>query len=361
MLLRAFAIARRARARRATLDRRHGPRRARAARARRRARVSDAVALHGQLGRRSARPRARHGWVHAVPSRWPEPFGLTATEAMMRGTAVVASEVGGLADIVAPRAHRTSRSTRATSARSPTRSCASSPIATGPKRSAAPDASARASTSRWTAASIGSSDCTSSSALRPSTPRTCQLIARSGPVVLLGFDAADPDLVERWAREGKLPAMADLMARGTWARTSRRGAAVRARHLVHAAVRRLRRAPRLPLLLAAGARQLRARAEARTRPRRRPVLGASSRGATDRCSCSIPPTSRPVPGVRGLQVSEWATHSHYPPLDALRRAGVGGRRGAPRLRPARADRREDRRVRRRGSLDRGPARRARGT
>jgi len=39
-------------------------------------------------------------WLHAVPSRWPEPFGLTATEAMMRGTAVVASEVGGLGDIV---------------------------------------------------------------------------------------------------------------------------------------------------------------------------------------------------------------------------------------------------------------------
>jgi hypothetical protein len=41
------------------------------------------------------------------------------------------------------------------------------------------------------------------------------LDARTGPVVLLGFDAADPDLVERWAREGKLPAMARLMARGT--------------------------------------------------------------------------------------------------------------------------------------------------
>src|SRR5439155_2700349 len=40
-----------------------------------------------------------------------------------------------------------------------------------------------------------------------------------GPVVLLGFDAADPDLGEPWAREGKLPAMAGLMERGTWART----------------------------------------------------------------------------------------------------------------------------------------------
>ena len=43
--------------------------------------------------------------------------------------------------------------------------------------------------------------------------------ARPGPVVLLGFDAADPDLVERWARDGKLPTMARLMERGTWART----------------------------------------------------------------------------------------------------------------------------------------------
>lgn len=39
-------------------------------------------------------------WVHAAPSRWAEPFGLTATEAMMRGTAVVASRRGGLAESV---------------------------------------------------------------------------------------------------------------------------------------------------------------------------------------------------------------------------------------------------------------------
>ena len=42
----------------------------------------------------------------------------------------------------------------------------------------------------------------------------------AGPVVLLGFDAADPDLVERWVREGKLPSMARLMDRGTWSRTT---------------------------------------------------------------------------------------------------------------------------------------------
>jgi len=62
--------------------------------------LSDAVVLHGQLGDDALGRVLDDGWVHAVPSRWPEPFGLTATEAMMRGTAVVASEVGGLADIV---------------------------------------------------------------------------------------------------------------------------------------------------------------------------------------------------------------------------------------------------------------------
>jgi glycosyltransferase involved in cell wall biosynthesis len=39
-------------------------------------------------------------WVQVVPSRWAEPFGLVAVEAMMRGTAVVASAMGGLCEIV---------------------------------------------------------------------------------------------------------------------------------------------------------------------------------------------------------------------------------------------------------------------
>jgi glycosyltransferase involved in cell wall biosynthesis len=41
-------------------------------------------------------------WVQAVPSRWVEPFGIVALEAMMRGTAVVATQEGGLAEIVRP-------------------------------------------------------------------------------------------------------------------------------------------------------------------------------------------------------------------------------------------------------------------
>jgi glycosyltransferase involved in cell wall biosynthesis len=45
--------------------------------------------------------RALEGaWVQAVPSIMEEPFGLVAAEAMMRGTAIVASGHGGLAEIV---------------------------------------------------------------------------------------------------------------------------------------------------------------------------------------------------------------------------------------------------------------------
>ena len=39
-------------------------------------------------------------WAQSVPSLWQEPFGNVSSEAMMRGTALVASNVGGASDIV---------------------------------------------------------------------------------------------------------------------------------------------------------------------------------------------------------------------------------------------------------------------
>lgn len=63
-------------------------------------RVAECVTFHGQLGDDALQALLARSWAHVVPSRWPEPFGVTATEAMMRGTAVVASNIGGLADIV---------------------------------------------------------------------------------------------------------------------------------------------------------------------------------------------------------------------------------------------------------------------
>lgn len=62
--------------------------------------LGKAVSMLGHLTRNELEKRGREAWVQVVPSRWAEPFGLVAAEAMMRGTAVVASATGGLAEIV---------------------------------------------------------------------------------------------------------------------------------------------------------------------------------------------------------------------------------------------------------------------
>ncbi len=41
-----------------------------------------------------------NAWVQVVPSLWAEPFGMVAAEAMMRGVPVIASQTGGLQEIV---------------------------------------------------------------------------------------------------------------------------------------------------------------------------------------------------------------------------------------------------------------------
>lgn len=62
--------------------------------------LREAVTLAGRLPREELERRFASAWVQVVPSRWEEPFGIAAAEAMMRGTAVIASASGGLAEIV---------------------------------------------------------------------------------------------------------------------------------------------------------------------------------------------------------------------------------------------------------------------
>jgi glycosyltransferase involved in cell wall biosynthesis len=62
--------------------------------------IGGAVDFLGHLDHAALEGALAPAWVQAVPSRWEEPFGLVAAEAMMRGTAVVASRGGGLAEQV---------------------------------------------------------------------------------------------------------------------------------------------------------------------------------------------------------------------------------------------------------------------
>lgn len=58
------------------------------------------VSFLGHVDRTVLEQRFRSAWVQVVPSRWMEPLGNVALEAMMRGTALVASDAGGLNEIV---------------------------------------------------------------------------------------------------------------------------------------------------------------------------------------------------------------------------------------------------------------------
>jgi predicted AlkP superfamily phosphohydrolase/phosphomutase len=135
-----------------------------------------------------------------------------------------------------------------------------------------------------------------------------------GPVVLLGFDAADPELVERWAREGKLPSVARLMERGAWARTG--GEELLFEHgiwtSIFSGVSTGRHGFHFFWQPVPGtyALELRKGKDIGVAP-----FWAQVAGTGRSVLVMDPPDTEPVRGLPGLQVSEWATHSHYPPLE----------------------------------------------
>ena len=62
--------------------------------------LDDVVDFRPHVDRAALESAADTAWVQVVPSVWAEPFGLVAAEAMMRGTAVVVSNSGGLPEVI---------------------------------------------------------------------------------------------------------------------------------------------------------------------------------------------------------------------------------------------------------------------
>jgi glycosyltransferase involved in cell wall biosynthesis len=62
--------------------------------------LADAVAFAGHLPTEALERRLDRAWVQVAPSLWQEPFGLVVAEAMMRGTAVIATRVGAHPEFV---------------------------------------------------------------------------------------------------------------------------------------------------------------------------------------------------------------------------------------------------------------------
>ena len=63
-------------------------------------RIDDRVTFLGWLEPAQIEREIAEAWVVAAPSLWPEPLGLVALEAMVRGVPVIASSVGGFAEII---------------------------------------------------------------------------------------------------------------------------------------------------------------------------------------------------------------------------------------------------------------------
>jgi glycosyltransferase involved in cell wall biosynthesis len=77
-----------------------GPLRAQLAERAAAAGLADRVDLPGHVDRDEVERCLAPAWVQVVPGRWAEPFGTVTLEAAGRGTAVVASDVGGPGELV---------------------------------------------------------------------------------------------------------------------------------------------------------------------------------------------------------------------------------------------------------------------
>jgi glycosyltransferase involved in cell wall biosynthesis len=62
--------------------------------------ISSHVSMLGHVAASRLDSVLSEAWVQVVPSLWEEPFGIVAIEAMSRGTAVIASDSGGLREII---------------------------------------------------------------------------------------------------------------------------------------------------------------------------------------------------------------------------------------------------------------------
>ena len=65
--------------------------------------IASSIKWLGYLPQEEMEQEFNSAWVQVVPSQWEEPFGNVTTEAMMRGTAVIASAVGAQPEIIIDR------------------------------------------------------------------------------------------------------------------------------------------------------------------------------------------------------------------------------------------------------------------
>jgi predicted AlkP superfamily phosphohydrolase/phosphomutase len=136
--------------------------------------------------------------------------------------------------------------------------------------------------------------------------------SKTPPLIILGLDAGDPGFIRRWAQAGYLPTIASVMERGCWGRTggpelvSEHGAWVS----LFSGISRGQHGYYYFRQLKPGTYDLEA------------VTGLDVdalpfwsylRGRDKRVAIFDVPDSRPLPGLPGVQLANWATHSNWDP------------------------------------------------
>ena len=132
--------------------------------------------------------------------------------------------------------------------------------------------------------------------------------SRTPPVVIIGLDAADPDLMMRWAAEGYMPTLASLMQRGCWARTA--GPELICEHGIwvslSSGVQRSRHGYHYFRQLQPGTYDLKnvTGADINVLP-----FWSYLRGKNKRVAVVDVPDAFPIKDLSGIQLSGWATHN----------------------------------------------------
>jgi predicted AlkP superfamily phosphohydrolase/phosphomutase len=132
------------------------------------------------------------------------------------------------------------------------------------------------------------------------------------PVVIIGLDAGDPGFIERWAATGHLPAIASLMAKGCYGQTG--GPELISEHAVwvvlFSGLSRGQHGYYYFRQLKPGTYDLETVTglDVDAPPIWRRLLGSDIKVAI----VDVPDTA-PVPGLAGLQLANWATHTGFDP------------------------------------------------
>ncbi|HVF27155.1 MAG TPA: alkaline phosphatase family protein, partial [Pyrinomonadaceae bacterium] len=128
------------------------------------------------------------------------------------------------------------------------------------------------------------------------------------PLVIIGLDAADPDLMMRWAAEGYMPTLASLMQRGCWARTA--GPELICEHGIwvslSSGVPRSQHGYHYFRQLKPGTYDLENVTGADIKA---PPFWSYLRGKNKRVAVIDVPDAFPVKDLPGIQLTDWATHN----------------------------------------------------